>query len=119
MVVEATARGYNVRNENLNLDFAASTGANLRCAWAKRISQFPQYGTHALRVGRTIPWRTRTVSLLLGSRCATSRRRLLVNRLVPLSLVLLGPVIVNIILYDLFLNPTGLTFLLGFTHGTS
>jgi hypothetical protein len=35
MVVEATARGYNVRNENLNLDFAASTGANLRCAWGE------------------------------------------------------------------------------------
>lgn len=31
----------------------------------------------------------------------------LVNRFVPLGLVLLGPVIVNIILYHLFLNPTG------------
>src|SRR5207244_1770772 len=30
---------------------------------------------------------------------------LLVNRFVPLALVLLGPVIVNIILYHLFLNP--------------
>ena len=33
---------------------------------------------------------------------------LLVNRFVPLSLVLLGPVIVNIILYHVFLNPTGI-----------
>jgi len=33
---------------------------------------------------------------------------LLVNRYVPLGLVLLGPVIVNIILYHLFLNPTGI-----------
>src|SRR5260370_40174198 len=33
---------------------------------------------------------------------------LLVNRFVPLGLVLLGPVIVNIILYHLFLNPTGM-----------
>ncbi len=32
---------------------------------------------------------------------------LLVNRFVPLALVLLGPVIVNIILYHVFLNPTG------------
>ena len=32
---------------------------------------------------------------------------LLVNRYVPLGLVLLGPVIVNIILYHVFLNPTG------------
>lgn len=32
---------------------------------------------------------------------------LLVNRYVPLALVLLGPVIVNIILYHLFLNPSG------------
>jgi putative oxidoreductase len=33
---------------------------------------------------------------------------LLVNRYVPLGLVLLGPVIVNIILYHVFLNPTGI-----------
>ena len=33
---------------------------------------------------------------------------LLVNRFVPLALVLLGPVIVNILLYHLFLNPTGM-----------
>jgi putative oxidoreductase len=32
---------------------------------------------------------------------------LLVNRFVPLALVLLGPVIVNIILYHVFLNPSG------------
>src|SRR2546426_11700627 len=32
---------------------------------------------------------------------------LLVNRYVPLALVLLGPVIVNIILYHVFLNLTG------------
>jgi len=32
---------------------------------------------------------------------------LLVNRFVPLGLVLLGPVIVNIICYHLFLNPSG------------
>ena len=33
---------------------------------------------------------------------------LLVNRYVPLGLVLLGPVIVNIFLYHLFLLPTGM-----------
>src|ERR1043166_6715599 len=33
---------------------------------------------------------------------------LLVNRFVPLGLVLLGPVIVNIILYHLLLNPNGI-----------
>ena len=32
---------------------------------------------------------------------------LLLNRFVPLALVLLGPVIVNIILYHVFLNPIG------------
>jgi uncharacterized membrane protein YphA (DoxX/SURF4 family) len=32
---------------------------------------------------------------------------LLVNRFVPLALVLLGPVIVNILLYHLFLSPAG------------
>ena len=32
---------------------------------------------------------------------------LLVNRFVPLALVLLGPVIVNIICYHVFLNPIG------------
>jgi len=33
---------------------------------------------------------------------------LLVNRYVPLGLVLLGPVIVNILLYHIFLNPAGI-----------
>ncbi|MDX6557967.1 MAG: putative oxidoreductase [Blastocatellia bacterium] len=33
---------------------------------------------------------------------------LMVNRFVPLGLVLLGPVIVNIILYHVFLNQTGI-----------
>src|SRR6267143_2510181 len=32
---------------------------------------------------------------------------LLVKRFVPLALVLLGPVIVNIVLYHVFLNPSG------------
>lgn len=32
---------------------------------------------------------------------------LLMNRYVPLGLVLLGPVIVNIVLYHVFLNPSG------------
>ena len=32
---------------------------------------------------------------------------LLVNRYVPLALVLLGPVIVNILCYHVFLNPSG------------
>src|SRR5229473_2617896 len=32
---------------------------------------------------------------------------LLVNRFVPLGLVLLGPVIVNVLLYHVFLNPSG------------
>jgi len=32
---------------------------------------------------------------------------LLINRFVPLALVLLGPVIVNIICYHAFLNPSG------------
>ena len=33
---------------------------------------------------------------------------LLANRFVPLALVLLGPVIVNILLYHVFLNPAGI-----------
>ena len=33
---------------------------------------------------------------------------LLVNRFVPLGLVLLGPVIVNILLYHIFLNTSGI-----------
>jgi uncharacterized membrane protein YphA (DoxX/SURF4 family) len=33
---------------------------------------------------------------------------LLVNRFVPLTLVLLGPVIVNILLFHVFLNPAGI-----------
>src|SRR6266550_7965021 len=37
---------------------------------------------------------------------------LLVNRFVPLGLVLLGPVIVNILLYHLFLNPAGIALAL-------
>src|SRR5262249_53636787 len=40
---------------------------------------------------------------------------LLVNRFVPLALVLLGPVIVNILLYHLFLNPAGIGFALVLT----
>ena len=35
---------------------------------------------------------------------------MLVNRYVPLGLVLLGPVIVNIVLYHVFLNPSGAAF---------
>jgi hypothetical protein len=35
---------------------------------------------------------------------------LLVNRFVPLALVLLGPVVVNILLYHVFLNPSGALF---------
>ena len=37
---------------------------------------------------------------------------LLVNRFVPLALVLLGPVIVNILCYHVFLNPTGIAMAL-------
>jgi putative oxidoreductase len=37
---------------------------------------------------------------------------LLVNRYVPLGLVLLGPVIVNILLYHIFLNPAGMAMAL-------
>jgi uncharacterized membrane protein YphA (DoxX/SURF4 family) len=37
---------------------------------------------------------------------------LLVNRFVPLALVLLGPVIVNILLYHLLLNPAGIVLAL-------
>lgn len=37
---------------------------------------------------------------------------LLVNRFVPFGLVLLGPVIVNILLYHMFLNPVGIALAL-------
>jgi len=37
---------------------------------------------------------------------------LLLNRFVPLALVLLGPIIVNILLYHLFLNPAGIALAL-------
>lgn len=40
---------------------------------------------------------------------------LLVNRFVPLALVLLGPVIVNILLYHVLLNPAGIVLALGVT----
>ncbi len=40
---------------------------------------------------------------------------LLVNRFVPLALVLLGPVIVNILLYHLFLNPAGIALAIAVT----
>src|SRR2546430_8665996 len=40
---------------------------------------------------------------------------LLVNRFVPLALVLLGPVIVNILLYHLFLNPVGIALAIAVT----
>jgi len=46
-------------------------------------------------------WVVAAVELLGGA-------LLLVNRFVPLGLVLLGPVIVNIILYHLLLNTTGI-----------
>ena len=62
-------------NENRNLDRASSTWADLCSAWAKWFFQFPQHGAYAIRIGRTIYRCTRTVSLLLGCRCATSRRR--------------------------------------------
>lgn len=38
---------------------------------------------------------------------------LLANRFVPLGLVLLGPVVVNIILYHVFLDPTGIALAIG------
>jgi putative oxidoreductase len=37
---------------------------------------------------------------------------LLVNRFVPLALLLIGPVIVNILLYHLLLNPSGIVMAL-------
>ena len=40
---------------------------------------------------------------------------LLVNRFVPLGLVLLGPVIVNILLYHILLNPAGIGMALAVT----
>jgi putative oxidoreductase len=40
---------------------------------------------------------------------------LLVNRFVPLGLVLLGPVIVNILCYHVFLNPAGIGLAIGVT----
>jgi len=40
---------------------------------------------------------------------------LLVNRYVPLALTLLGPVVVNIILYHLLLNPTASYLAVGVT----
>ena len=52
----------------------------------------------------------RSIPLLRGCGGATDCRWcvLLVNRYVALGLVLLGPVIVNIFLYHLFLNPVGM-----------
>ena len=46
-------------------------------------------------------WAVAAIQLLGGA-------LLLVNRFVPLGLLLLGPVIVNIMLYHLFLNTTGI-----------
>jgi len=40
---------------------------------------------------------------------------LLLNRFVPLALVMLGPVIVNILLYHVFLNPAGIALAIAVT----
>src|SRR5213078_5421980 len=45
--------------------------------------------------------------LFVGAVQVAGGALLLVNRYVPLALTLLGPVIVNIILYHVFLNPSG------------
>jgi uncharacterized membrane protein YphA (DoxX/SURF4 family) len=46
--------------------------------------------------------------LLVSALQVTGGVLLLVNRYVPLALVLLGPVIVNIFLFHLLMNPSGL-----------
>jgi putative oxidoreductase len=46
--------------------------------------------------------------LVVGALQVIGGLLLLIGRFVPLGLVLLGPVIVNIVLFHLFLNPTGL-----------
>ena len=50
-------------------------------------------------------WAVAAVQILGGA-------LLLVNRYVPLALMLLGPLIVNILLYHVFLNPTGIVMAL-------
>src|SRR6266567_3163197 len=63
------------RNENRNLDRTSSTWPDLRCVWPQWFLEFPQHGADAFGIGRPVYRGTRTVSLLLGCRCATSRRR--------------------------------------------
>jgi hypothetical protein len=47
-------------------------------------------------------------ALAVGFIMVLSGALLLVNRYVPLALVLLAPVLVNILLFHLFMNPTGI-----------
>src|SRR6266446_979011 len=60
------------RNENRNLDRTSSTWADLRCVWPQWFLEFPQHGADAFGIGRPVYRGTRTVSLLLGCRCAAS-----------------------------------------------
>jgi uncharacterized membrane protein YphA (DoxX/SURF4 family) len=72
--------------------------------------EFSQHGTYADRLSGTVYWcaflshyywAVAAVQIISGV-------LLLVNRFVPLALVLLGPVIVNILLFHLFLSPAGI-----------
>ena len=71
--------------------------------------EFSQHGAYAYRTGRQFVgalvlshyfWVVAALQIAGGA-------LLLANRFVPLALVLLGPVIVNIICYHVFLNHSG------------
>src|SRR6266536_2666775 len=63
------------RNENLNFDRTSSTWPDLCCVWPQWFLEFLEHGAYAFGIGRPVYRRTRTISLLLGCRCTTSRRR--------------------------------------------
>jgi hypothetical protein len=78
--------------------------------WAKRVLEFHSDGNVAFRTGWPVPDRTLSISLCLLS-------KYLVNRNVPLALILLGPVVVNILLYHLLLNHAGAALAIVVTMG--
>ena len=85
------------------------TGPDLRGIWPQWFLELSQHGADAYGTGGQFIgalfvshylWVVVALQIAGGA-------LLLVNRFVPLGLVLLGPVIVNIICYHVFLNPSG------------
>src|SRR5947208_1040668 len=71
-IVEALNRqGHNFSYKQVPKD---SLDGFFPCAWPQWFFEFPEHGAYAFGIGRPVYRRARAVSLLLGCRCATSRR---------------------------------------------